>query len=889
MKLAKKIQCWLGSLFSKSKFNADMDAEMQLHLQLRIEKYMAGGMTQEEARYAALRGFGSIDQIKERVRDEHFSRWIEDGWRDVRHSVRSLARERAFTMTVLIIFALCFGANVVIFSMVNGVLLRPLPFRDPGRLVSVYDSYPKAGLVDGGVSPFHYLERKAQVTAFEATAAWYHWTVTLGGADRPESIDLMEVTPSFFRLLGVDAALGRTFSEDDGSEGKTNVTILSDDLWRSRFNSDPAILGRTVIIDAVRVVVVGVMRPGFHFLSHPAKAWMPLRFTSDALKPELRYTTGMGMVGRLRPSITMGEMQAQVDAINSHTVEGDVLAKQVHEMGYHTIIHGLHADYVSGFKPTLLLLQAGVLCLLLIGAVNLSNLVLLRASGRAKEFSVRRALGANWFRLARTLTVETLLLSFVGGLLGLGLGAASLRGVTLLVAEKLPIDALPTFDPTTCFAELGASFLVGLLLSVPAILQTLRGNLTTTLALESRSGTTTRAVNRLRHTLIVVQIALAFVLLTATCLLGLSFARVLGVNPGFHSENVLTGTVALPWTNYQEPKQRLSFVERLITSLRIEPGVLSVGICTRVPFGGSDTNDYTPFMIEGRVLSPDDQAAVHYFRVVEGDYFATLGVPLLKGRFLTNNDSLQANKMCLIDDTMARRYWPEGDALGHRITCVLNNPKREDYFTIVGIVGSVKQNGLDDQNVYGVVYCPNALFSTLGFTVAVRTTQAPEAAASALRTAVLRIDPELPVTDLKTMAMRVSDSLAGRRIPLLLAGIFAGVALVLAATGIYGVLAYQVSQRRREIGVRMALGARPEQILHQFLGLGFGLLAGGLPLGMVGAWLASRLMADLLFGVSPMNPLVIAGTALLLGGVAMLACWLPSRRASQVAPAEALR
>jgi len=294
-------------------------------------------------------------------------------------------------------------------------------------------------------------------------------------------------------------------------------------------------------------------------------------------------------------------------------------------------------------------------------------------------------------------------------------------------------------------------------------------------------------------------------------------------------------------------------------------------------------------VIEGRSLSPDEQAALHYNRGVGGDYFSTLGVPLLKGRLLNDADALQDNKVCVIDDEIARRYWPNGDAVGHRLTFDVIKPKKEDYSTIVGVVGSVKQNGLDDQNGFGIVYYPNVLFPALGFTVVVRTVQAPEAAASALRGEVLLIDPELPVTDLKTMAARVSESLDARRIPLLLAAIFAGVALVLAATGIYGVLAYQVSQRRREIGVRMALGAQPKQILHQFLGLGVRLLAIGLPLGFVGAWFASRLMAGLLFGVGPMNPLVIAGTAMVLGGVAMLACWLPSHRASQVAPAEALR
>lgn len=558
-------------------------------------------------------------------------------------------------------------------------------------------------------------------------------------------------------------------------------------------------------------------------------------------------------------------------------------------MGYHSIVRDLHADHVAAVKPVLLLLQGGVFCLLLIGAVNLSNLFLLRAGARAKEFSVRRALGASRIQIARLLIVETSLLAVTGGAFGIAMGAVALKGIATLTVDQLPVDAVLGLDLTTCQVALGVSVVVGLLLAVPSTVQALHGSLPVALAIESRGGTTSRSVHRLRHTLIVAQIALAFVLLAGACLLGISFTRVLAVKPGFDSENVITGTISLPWTRYKEASQRVAFIERLFAALRGEPGVIAVGLSNRVPFAGSDTIDFTPISIEGRPPSPNEGPVETYYRVVSGDYFKALGIPLLKGRFINDRDSLPGNKMCVIDEVVSRRYWPQGDAIGHRVTFTPTNPSKDDFYTIVGIVGSVKQNGLDESNGYGAVYSPNVLFPALGFTVALRTAQASEAAASSLRAATTGIDSELPLTDLKTMATRVSESLVGRRIPLLTGGVFAAVALVLAAIGIYGVLAYQVTQRRREIGVRMALGAQPDQILRQFLRLGAHLLAAGLSLGLAGAWMAGKLMATLLFNVDPMDPLVIGVTALVLAIIGMLACWIPSHRASLVAPAEALR
>ena len=764
-----------------------------------------------------------------------------------------------------------------------------MPFPNPDRLVTVYDSYPKGGVVNGGVSALHYFERTAEITAFSGTALWFSLNVTLGEAGSPEPIAMMCVTPSFFRMLGVKPELGRNFLDEEGIDGKHLVAMLSDEFWRSHFNADPTVLGRTVRIDAELYTVIGVVPPGFHYLSQNPQIWGVCAFSEYNRRPDQRYRTGLEMIARLRPGATIAEAQAQVDALNSRSVPGDTLAPLVQKMGYHTVVDGLQSDHVAQWRTPLLLLQIGVLFLMLIGAVNLANLLLVRASGRTREFAVRQALGASRRQLSRTLVVETLLLATVAGVLGFGLAAVALRSTALVAADQLPPDLAPALDRHTCLAAAALTLVIGLLLALPAAWQTLRGDLATGLALGSRGGTTTRAVHRFRHGLIVAQIAFAFVLLAGVGLLGLSFIRVMAVDPGFRQEDVLTGTITLPWMRYQDAAQRETFVARLLAELRAVPGVIAVGTSTRVPFAGIDTDDFTPIDVEGRNLAPGEAPEEQYYRGVTGDYFSAMGVPLRAGRFLADDDAKAADKRCVIDETLAQRYWPAGDALGHRLTSGGGHPKPEDFSTIVGIVDAVKQNSLADRHGYGVVYYPSAVFSQLAFTVAVRTAQSPEAVATAARAAILRLDPELPMTDVKTMEDRIDDSLNGRRLPLLLAGIFAGTALVLAAVGIYGVLAYSVAQRRREIGVRMALGAQPEQIHRQFLNLGVRLLATGLPLGLIGAFMVSRAMAGLLFGIGPANPLVLFGTAAILAAVALLACLLPARRAARVSPMEALR
>ncbi len=811
---------------------------------------------------------------------------VESFLRDLRLAIRGLVRDKGFTATTLLTFALCLGANVALFAVVNAVLIRPLPYPNPGQLVTSFNQYPKAGIDRGGVSVPHYLERRAGIAAFADAAAFRNNGVTLGESGSPNRVASMNATPSFFHVLGVAPALGRTFTDEEGVYGKNDVLILSDGLWRQNYGADPSVIGRKIRVDGKSQTIIGVMPPGFSFGTSLAKLWSPLCFSDDERKQDKRHSNSMTMIARLRGGATIGEARSQMDALNKHTLEQDPYAKLVVDAGFHTAVVDLHDDFVAESRPVLILLQAGVLFLLLIGAVNLANLLLVRASARAKEFSLRQVLGAGRLQIARQLITETLALSLAGGMLGLALGWAGLHGLEAFGADQLPHFAPYRLDGRVCVVAVVASLLTGLLLALPMLWHNLRDNLAMALSVESRGGTTTRSAHRLRHTLIVAQFALAFTLLAGAGLLGLSFSKVLAVNPGFRPENLLTGGVSLPWDHYKDEKPRFAFITRLGQELRALPGVTAVGFTTNLPFSGHE--DDNAISIEGQPPAQGESLHTHYTSGVAGAFFAAMGIPLREGRVLTDDDSVRSLRVCVIDEDVERRYWPGKSAIGHRI---FNGPpgKPDEAYTIVGVVGSSKQTDLADKRATGAVYFPYIHYADQGITALLRTVQAPQAAGPALRAAVLRVDPELPVEDLMTMTVRLDDSLVSRRSPLMLAGIFAGVALVLAAVGIYGVLAYAVAQRRREIGVRMALGALPKQILAQFLTLGAKLVIIGSILGGIGGWLTGRAMAGLLFGVGPAHPAVFVGTAALLALVAMAACLLPAVRASRVPPMEALR
>ena len=809
--------------------------------------------------------------------------------RDLRQALRGLVREKGFTVTALLTLALCIAANVAIFTVVRSVVLRPLPFPDPDRLVVVYNSYPRAGVDRAACSWPNYYERKGEaLPGFAAGAVVRGGSVITGDATGPDRSPVIEASPGFLDVLGIRPAMGRFFQDGEELYGKDAFVVLTHEYWMNQYGGEPDILGRTIQVNEMPREIVGVLPRGFRYLSFEADFLIPIAHGEQDATPQNRHSNNMEFIGRLRPGVSLAVAQAQVDALNARMAATDPFASVVEGAGFRTHVADLHAEHVARIRTALLWLQIGVLFLLLIGGVNLANLLLIRATGRVRELALRQVLGAGRAHTALQIVLETLLLTTGGALLGLALGAASLRLLTALGTDKLPLGASIAFDGTVAGVALAGAVVVGLLLALPLIAFNLRADLAPVLNTESRGGTTTRATHALRHSLIVAQIAATFVLLSSAGLLGMSFERVLRVDTGFQPDRLLTAQVSLPWTNYREDADRFQFAERLLEELRTQPGLAAVGLTTTLPLSGN--NNRNGIWVEGHDPRPGDTIRTHYSRQVAGDFFPAMGLPLKEGRFLTSDDSRSEPRVCVVDADFAEIYWPGTSALGRIVYPGPKGVEGVPALTIVGVVGNMKHNDLANDEKAGALYMPYRIDAgPFSSHIVARTLLAAETGGPALRQALARVDPRLPLDELRTMRTRMSDTLVARRSPMVLAWIFSSVALGLAALGIYGVLAYAVAQRRREIGVRMALGAQPEQVLRQFLGLGSRMLAFGLLIGALLMLGVGRFMSSMLYEISVFNALVFAGTTAVLAVVVLLASLLPSRRAALIAPIEALR
>src|SRR5437588_1318159 len=803
---------------------------------------------------------------------------------DLKFALRQLRKSPAFTVTALATVAICLGANLAIFAVINSILLRPLPFPQSDRLVTIFNTYPNAGVENAGSSITNYYERRGNIPAFSSLSIFRDFSEVVGETGAAEQTEIMRVSPDFLATLGVNLAMGRTFSEEEAAKGKGNgVAIVPAAYWRQRLNSDPNGPGRDIRVHTMPRKIVGVLPPNFRFLSSEARLFLPIRSRLEERTPQQRHSGGGGthMIARLKPGATIAEAQSQIDAHNAAVEQDGPEAKMMAEAGFRSLVMPLHAEHVRSNRPTLLLMQAGVFFLLLIGAVNLVNLLLIRASGRAKEMAIRRSMGASRGHVVRQVMIETVLLTFVGGLLGLVVGAWGIRLLEVLGADRLPLGAHIAFDGWLALIGLAGAVVLGIGIAVPIAWFNLSSHLAHALQSESRTGTVSRAAQRLRHGFIVAQIALAFVLLAGAALLGLSLKRVMAVSPGFRADRVLTGEVTVPFSYNARP-----FLDRLLEAIGRQPGVGAAGAITNVPLSGdSGKAAVTP---KGYVPPVGESLHGHYLYQVTGDYFTALGIPLREGRFLTSADSHRADRLCVVDEDFARRYWPKGAALGQRVFQGSDSDEAK-LFTIVGVVGAVKQAELTEPQGQGAVYLPFIDFYGVNIFVVTRTSQRPEAFAETLRKLVRAANPDLAIDNLRSMETRIADSLIARRSPALLAGIFAGVALLLAAIGTYGVLSYAVAQRRREIGIRMALGAQRRQIGTQFLSLGLRLLGAGTILGLIGAYLAGRAMQSVLFDVPTLHVATLFGTALVMSVVSLVSCLIPARRATKVNPIEALR
>ncbi|MGO8697072.1 MAG: ADOP family duplicated permease [Limisphaerales bacterium] len=873
--------------------------EISQHLEDRFLELRARGASEEEARRGALEELSGEDFLARELKRVERSPGVEpavfgqtkgnimeDLFADLKYGARMLRKNPGFTAVAVLTVALGVGANIAIFAVVDSVLLRPLPFPEPDRLVTMFNTYPKAGVERDGSSVANYYERRGNIPAFSHLSRFRYDTAIVGEAGSTEQEEVLRVSPEFFSTLGVGPSLGRSFSEEETTYQTDNEAVLTDACWRQRFNADPSLLGRTVRVDGISKTIVGVLPPSFRFLSSKARIYFPLSSNPEQRGAMARHSgSGSDIVARLMPGATLAEAQSQIDAHNAAHAAEYPNAKMIADAGFRTIVTPLHADHVKTIRPVLLLMQTGVFLLLLIGGVNLVNLLLIRASSRTRELAIRRCLGASRRRVVSQVLSETVLLTAIGGLFGLAVGAEGIHVLAVLGARQLPLGARMAFDlPLALEAMLGA-VVIGGIIAGPIAYFNLSDHPALALRTETRDGTASHATQGLRHALVVAQIAFAFVLLAGAGLLGLSLKRAMAISPGFRADHVLTGKISLPGKNYPDWPARLAFIERLLQGVKEQPGVAAAGIINNVPFSGD--NQESGFVVQGHVRQPGESLRGYYFYGVGGDLFAALGIPLREGRFLGEADS--GRRVCVVDEDFARLNWPKGGAVGHRLFVGASEGPDGEAFTIVGVVGAMKQAEITETQAQGAVYAPYQFRTAVNMFAVVRTTQQPESFGLSLRHIVRTVDPELPVDDLRSMEVRIADSLLGRRAPALLAGIFASVALLLAAIGTYGVLSYAVAQRRHEIGVRMALGAQRQQIAHHFLLLGLRLLAIGTLLGALGALLAAQAMQKILFNVPALQPATFLGTALVMAAVSMAACWLPARRAMCVDPMTVMR
>ena len=812
---------------------------------------------------------------------------------DVRFAARLLWKDRTFTATALTTLALCIGGNVAMFSVVQSVLLRPLPVPDADRILLIYSAYPAAtGAGEdarGAASVPHYLERVRELgDVFEEQALYDNVGFSIGGEGRAERVLGWRVTPSFLRLAGVSPQVGRAFADADGELGNERKVILSDALWQRLHAGDPAAVGRDLRIDGRPHEIIGVMPAGFVFEDESVQLWTPLAFTEEQLADTARHSNSWQMLGRLRPGVSLAQARARLEQLAAAELERFPEFRQVLvDAGYRPVAVPLQEALVRDIRGTLYLLWGGVLAVLLIGVVNVANLTLVRANTRLRELAMRHALGAGHGRLVRQLLTESGLLGLAGGALGLGAGAAVLEIVRAAGAGELPRGGEIAIDGVVVAATLGVALVFGLALGLVPVAGLVAASLQSVLRQETRGGTGGRGVQMFRNGLVVGQIGLACVLLSSALLLLASFQRILQIDTGFRTDNLLTAQVALPEARYPSGDDRRAFAERILQRIRAIPGVTAAGITSSIPFG--DDRNNSVIRAVGYEERPGESLVSPSLITIDGGYLDTLGVPLVEGRFFDERDTADAMRAIIIDERLARRFWPDRSALGGRMYADIELRDDTVVFTVVGVVAEHTLYGLVDQpEQVGAYFFPHTQLPLARPTFAIRTAGRPRALVGAVRATVAGVDAELPLFFVQTMDELVGARLTSRRTPMLLALGFAGAALFLSALGIYGVLAYRVAQRRREFGVRLALGSSAAGLFRLVLSEGALLVGVGLALGIAGTLAARRALAAQLYGIEAGDPLVAAAVVAVLTAVALAACALPARRATRVDPVRAL-
>jgi predicted permease len=807
---------------------------------------------------------------------------------DVRYALRQLRKSRAFAVVAVVTLALGIGANTAIFSVVNGVLLRPLSFKDPDRLVRVWHVPPAKsfpGMPTFSVSAANYLDWERQNHVFEGMAIYSFHGFTLTGSDKPEQVDACAATSGFFSTLGVQPMLGRTFTPEEDQPGRSNVVVLSHRLWQEHFGSNPGIVGHDIKLDGHSYLVAGVMPASFQFPDF-AQMWTPMAWTDK--EKAVRGEHHSVVIARLKPGVDLKQAQAEMNTISSR------LEQQYPEddKGWGALVVRLHEDMVSDVKPALLVLLGAVGFVLLIASVNVANLALARTFSRQKEIAIRTALGASSVRVLRQILTESVLLALAGGALGLIWAHSGIRLIMAFLADKLPHSVDVGLDVKVLGFTAAISVAVGILAGVLPALRLTRNNVSQSLKQGLGRTDADSGGNRTRSVLVVSEVALSLILLVGAGLMIRSFQNLHGVNPGFDSHNVLTMTAMVSRAKFPTPDQQINFFEQVLQRVRTLPGVESAGVVDDIPLdnGGS----HQPIAIEGRPTLPMSEQPEVDVRLISSGYLSALHIPLLRGRDFSDSDLVGRPAVILISESMARQFWPGEDALGKRLTLTFSADRIRE---VVGIVGDVKLDGLDQTRPSATLYVPldqMSLPSTGGWnsfpmTLAVRSGSGSAGLVSAVSNAVHEVDREMPLRDILTMDDLVANSLTQQRFNMLLLGAFAGLALLLAGVGIYSVLSYSVRRSVREIGIRMALGAQLSDVLRRVLLEGMKPTLLGVAIGAGGALALGRVLSGMIYGVKATDPVTFLAVAVLLAAIALLASFIPAYRATKVDPMVALR
>ena len=815
---------------------------------------------------------------------------------DIRFGLKLLRRDKAFSLTVLATLAVCVGANLAIFSVVQGVLLQPLPYADSHRLVTVFNSYPGAGVERASNGTVDFLNRRERVDAFQEVALYQGRGHTVGESGHTERVSSMRVTPSFFPLLEVEASLGRTFTEEEMEEGNHLKVVLTHGYWQEKFAGDAGVVGRELRIDGLPHTVVGVLPEDFRVVNREeTRLFVPIALDEGDRSLEAWHNNNFQMMARLKPGVGVEQARAQNEALNQSLIDqwpAPNGRQLLEDAGFHTEVVNAQQDMVRGVRPALYLLWAGAGFVLLIGCVNITNLVLARTRNRVGELATRQALGARRLRLGRQILTEAVLLALLGGALGIGIGYLGLDLLATLGVERLPRGSEISVTGTGLLFGLALAGGAGVLFGALPVAHVMREDLQGVFRTETRTGTAGRKAVLLRGLLVTGQVALAFLLLSGAGLMLESFRAATDVDPGFEPEGLVTGFVSLPDARYPDPASRREFVDRLVAEVRALPGVRSAAVTTQLPFSGN--NSASVILPEGHTLEPGESLLSPYQTWVAPGYFETMGIRLKEGRFFRPSAGDSEGNVIIIDEWLAARYWPGESPLGRRMVWgTVPEPGKEvdpgNLHTVVGVVETVTQNDLTASEHVGAYYFPYRQDIWNSFlTLVVRASGVPTSVTPSLRETVSGLDPEIPLFGVETMDSRISDSLAQRKTPMLLLVLFSGVALFLAVVGLYGVLAYAVAQRRTEIGIRMAMGSAPGDVFRLVVGQGLRITAVGLVLGGLAAVALARLIRSMLFAVEPTDPVVLGAVGLTLATVATLACVIPAFRATRVDPSSAL-